>query len=109
MAASSTETEIKYEAAPGTALPSFDELPQVARTEGAPDERLDAEYFDTQDLRLIRASITLRRREGGHDAGCHLKLPAGHHRRREIMRPLGRARTPDPADLASPVRRPTPA
>src|SRR5258708_22925940 len=104
MAASSTETEIKYEAAPGAPLPSFDELPQVARTEGAPDERLDAEYFDTEDLRLIRASITLRRREGGHDAGWHLKLPAGNHSRREIMLPLGRARKHVPAELARLVR-----
>ena len=104
MAASSTETEIKYEAASGAALPSFDELPQVARTEGAPDERLDAEYFDTQDLRLIRASITLRRREGGHDAGWHLKLPEGNHSRREITLPLGRARKRVPAELARLVR-----
>src|SRR5712671_2364703 len=100
MAANSTETEIKYEAAPGAALPSFDELPQVARTEGAPEERLDAEYFDTDDLRLIRAGITLRRRTGGHDAGWHLKLPAGDHSRREIMLPLGRARKHVPAELA---------
>src|SRR5258708_34028799 len=100
MAASSTETEIKYEAAPGAALPSFDELPRVARTEGAPEERLDAEYFDTDDLRLIRAGITLRRRTGGHDAGWHLKLPAGDHSRREIMLPLGRARKHVPAELA---------
>ncbi len=100
MAANSTETEIKYEAAPGAALPSFDELPQVARTEGAPEERLDAEYFDTDDLRLIRAGITLRRRTGGHDAGWHLKLPARDHSRREIMLPLGRARKHVPAELA---------
>src|SRR5258708_19259779 len=104
MAASSTETEIKYEAAPGAALPSFDELPQVARTEGARDGRVGAEYFDTRDLRLIRASITLRRREGGHDAGWHLKLPAGNHSRREIMLPLGRARKRVPAELARLVR-----
>jgi CHAD domain-containing protein len=104
MAANATETEIKYEAAPGATLPSFDELPEVARTEGAPDERLVAEYFDTEDLRLIRAGITLRRREGGHDAGWHLKLPAGNHSRREIMLPLGRARKHVPAELARLVR-----
>jgi CHAD domain-containing protein len=104
MAANSTETEIKYEAASGAAMPSFDGLPQVARTEGAPGEQLDAEYFDTEDLRLIRAGITLRRREGGHDAGWHLKLPAGDHTRREIMLPLGRARKHIPAQLARLVR-----
>jgi len=100
MAANSTETEIKYEAAPDAVLPSFAELPQVARAEAAPDEQLDAEYFDTEDLRLIRAGITLRRREGGHDAGWHLKLPAGNHSRREIMLPPGRARKHVPAGLA---------
>jgi len=104
MAADSTETEIKYEAAPGAVMPSFGELPQVARTEDAADEQLDAEYFDTEDLRLIRAGITLRRREGGHDAGWHLKLPAGDQSRREIMLPLGRARKHVPAELARLVR-----
>src|SRR5215470_1794849 len=104
MTASSTETEIKYEAAAGTELPSFAELPEVARAEEAADEQLDAEYFDTEDLRLIRAGITLRRREGGHDAGWHLKLPAGDQSRREIMLPLGRARKHVPAELARLVR-----
>jgi hypothetical protein len=32
MAVNEQETEIKYEATAGTTLPSFDELPQVART-----------------------------------------------------------------------------
>jgi CHAD domain-containing protein len=104
MAANSTETEIKYESAPGAVMPSFDELPQVARTEEAPGEQLDAEYFDTEDLRLIRAGITLRRREGGHDAGWHLKLPLGDQSRREIMLPLGRVRKHVPAELARLVR-----
>jgi CHAD domain-containing protein len=100
MAANATEIEIKYEAPPGAVMPSFDELPQVARTEDAAGEQLDAEYFDTEDLRLIRAGITLRRREGGHDAGWHLKLPAGDQSRREIMLPLGRASKHVPAELA---------
>jgi inorganic triphosphatase YgiF len=81
MADSEQETEIKYEATAGTTLPSFDELPQVARTREAGDEQLDAEYFDTPDLRLIWAGITLRRRKGGHDAGWYLTLPAGMHTR----------------------------
>ncbi|WP_242418751.1 CYTH domain-containing protein, partial [Frankia sp. CpI1-P] len=36
---------------------------------------LDAVYYDSDDLRLARNQITLRRRTGGHDAGWHLKLP----------------------------------
>lgn len=91
MAADMRETEIKYEATAGTSLPRFENLPQVARTCAAADEQLDAEYFDTEDLRLIQAGITLRRREGGHDAGWHLKLPAGTYSRREIRLPLGKS------------------
>jgi CHAD domain-containing protein len=97
---SSAETEIKYEAAADAVLPSFDGLPQVARAEAAAHEQLDADYFDTDDLRLISAGITLRRRRGGHDAGWHLKLPAGSNTRREIRLPLGRSRQRVPAELA---------
>ena len=104
MAVQARETEIKYEAAAGASLPSFDVLPQVARTRRAATEQLDAEYFDTDDLRLIRAGVTLRRRRGGHDAGWHLKLPAGPHTRREIRLPLGRSRSRVPDELARLVR-----
>jgi len=104
MAANSTEIEIKYEAAAGVTLPSFDELPQVARTKEADEEHLDAEYFDTDDLRLLRVGVTLRRREGGHDAGWHLKLPAGDYSRREISLPLSAGRRRIPEELARLVR-----
>ena len=97
MTVRSTETELKYEAKAGTSLPAFEELPQVAGVRDAPAEHLDADYYDTGDLRLIRAGITLRRRRGGHDAGWHLKLPAGADTRREIRLPLGRGKTvPEP-------------
>jgi CHAD domain-containing protein len=36
---------------------------------------LTAVYHDTEDLKLFRWGVTLRRREGGDDAGWHLKLP----------------------------------
>lgn len=36
---------------------------------------LDAVYHDTSELTLFRWGITLRRREGGHDEGWHMKLP----------------------------------
>src|SRR5262249_25759150 len=100
MAVSSTETEIKYEAPADVALPSFAELAEVARAEEAADEQLDAVYFDTEDLRLIRAGVTLRRRQGGHDAGWHLKIPGGNDARREIAVPLGRTRQRVPEELA---------
>src|SRR5262249_35978999 len=104
MAVDAREIEIKYEATEGTTLPDFGDLPHVTGTSRAPDEQLEAEYFDTADHRLIAAGITLRRRRGGHDAGWHLKLPAGAHTRREIAAPLGRPGQPVPEELASLVR-----
>ena len=91
MAPNANETEAKYDAPASVALPGLDDLPQVAGTSGPDKEQLEAEYYDTGDLRLIRAGITLRRRRGGHDAGWHLKLPVGPDTRREIRLPLGRA------------------
>jgi CHAD domain-containing protein len=88
------ETEQKYEAEAGVALPSLADLPEVAMVSEPEQETLTAEYYDTDDLRLLKAGITLRRREGGSDEGWHLKLPdsakrtagrtAGASRRREI-------------------------
>ena len=88
------ETEQKYEVEGDVALPSFADLPQVATVSEPEQETLTAEYYDTDDLRLLKAGITLRRREGGSDEGWHLKLPdasaetaektAGASRRREI-------------------------
>ena len=88
MATSTDETEIKYELPAGVTLPKLDRLVTVSRVRTAADEDLDAQYFDTEDLRLIRAGVTLRRRVGGHDAGWHLKTPVGPHTRREIHSPL---------------------
>jgi CHAD domain-containing protein len=89
MALNVNETEAKYDAPVGARLPSLDDLPQVAGTSGPAEEQLEAEYYDTDDLRLIRAGITLRRRRGGGDAGWHLKLPLGAGTRREIRLPFG--------------------
>src|SRR5215468_6197125 len=104
MAVDMNETEAKYEAPAGRTLPDLDDLPQVAGTSGPDEEDLEAEYYDTSDLRLIRAGITLRRRRGGDDAGWHLKLPVGTDTRREIRLPLGRAGRPVPGELAELVR-----
>jgi CHAD domain-containing protein len=64
---------------------------------------LDATYYDTSDLRLARAGVTLRRRVGGDDAGWHLKLPLDSDSRREIRRPAGRGVRP-PAELTALTR-----
>ena len=98
------ETERKYEGRPGRAFLGLDGLPRVAATSGPQEQVLRADYYDTDDLRLIRHGITLRRRRGGTDAGWHLKLPLGGGTRREIRRPLGRAGQPVPEELARLVR-----
>jgi CHAD domain-containing protein len=80
MATETRETEQKYEAKAGVGLPSLEgleELPQVATVSEPEAETLIAEYYDTNDLRLLKAGVTLRRREGGADEGWHLKLPEG--------------------------------
>ncbi|TXS57671.1 CYTH domain-containing protein, partial [Streptomyces sp. t39] len=62
---------------------------------------LDAVYYDTEDLRLAAASVTLRRRTGGADAGWHLKLPVEPGVRDEIAAPLSDTL---PAELTALVR-----
>lgn len=99
-----TETETKYDAPAPVTLPLLDDLPQVAATSGPEEVRLEAEYYDTDDLRLIRAGITLRRRRGGGEDGWHLKLPAGPDARREIRRPPGGTGRRVPGELARLVR-----
>ncbi|WP_232665963.1 CYTH and CHAD domain-containing protein [Pseudonocardia sp. TRM90224] len=100
-ARSARETERKYEGTGDQPDPAtlLDLDPS-----GGVDEHLDATYFDTDDLRLLRAGITLRRREGGSDPGWHLKLPAGKDTREEIRLPLTDDRVTPPAELAALVR-----
>lgn len=104
MATEIRETERKYEAPPGTLLPDLDDLPGVAAESGPEEQRLEARYYDTEDLRLIRSGVTLRRRQGGSDPGWHLKLPEGGDSRREIQLPLARATRQVPKELGRLVR-----
>lgn len=97
------ETERKYEAGAGFALPDLTGLAGVATVGGARTDELRAVYFDTARLALAAAKVTLRRRTGGPDAGWHLKLPAGTDRRREVHAPLGDGTEPVPAPLAGRV------
>ncbi len=63
----------------------------IARVDHSPTVQMRAVYHDTEDLRLIRWGVTLRRREGGSDEGWHLKLPvegAGEGVRDEMRLPL---------------------
>ena len=90
------EQETKYEPEPDATAPDWLAVDDVREVREVPSVQLVAVYFDTIDLRLARAGGTLRRREGGPDAGWHVKVPAGRART-EIQRPLGRATTPTKA------------
>ncbi|MFE0425267.1 CHAD domain-containing protein [Streptomyces sp. NPDC058953] len=91
MADTKREIERKYEATPETRLPDLTRVPGVSTVVDQGTTELDAVYYDTQDLRLAAASITLRRRTGGADAGWHLKLPVAPGVRDEITAPLSPA------------------
>jgi inorganic triphosphatase YgiF len=97
------ETERKYEAEPDFAMPDLAVITGVAAASPPDRLRLAAIYFDTGDLRLAAARITLRRRTGGSDAGWHVKLPAGVDTRREVRFPAGRSARAVPARVAAVV------
>jgi CHAD domain-containing protein len=96
------EVETKYDVDEGFAVPDVSGLPDVATVDEPVEHLLEAVYLDTDDLRLLRARVTLRRRTGGSDAGWHLKLPAGTARR-ELHAPLGRAVKNPPKGFLAPV------
>jgi inorganic triphosphatase YgiF len=95
------ETEVKLDVDPGFVVPDLGGL-VAGQTVSEPEVRhLAANYFDTSDLRLAAAPVTLRRRTGGPDEGWHLKLPVGAGTRRELQVPLGDDATNVPPELAS--------
>ncbi|GAB3307413.1 CYTH and CHAD domain-containing protein [Geodermatophilus aquaeductus] len=104
MGSGQLEVERKFEAGPDVVLPDLTVVDGVSSAGDPVTHELDATYFDTPDLRLARARITLRRRTGGTDAGWHLKLPtAVAGSRRELHAPLGTRRTLVPRPVTDPV------
>lgn len=97
------EVELKFDVPEGGLCPCFDGLAAVSRVETLPTQNLEAAYFDTPGHDLAANRVTLRRRTGGHDAGWHLKLPAGDART-EIRVPLGSDDDAVPEDLLDVVR-----
>lgn len=107
------EVEKKYAADDAFSLPSLIDLVRGVGDGRTPDggalvplaegesarQRLTATYFDTDDLRLAAAGLTLRRRMGGDDAGWHLKVPAGSSARSEVRLPPGRSARTVPSAL----------
>lgn len=104
------EIETKLEIDPAAKLPSLNKRRRLAAVgvTGVAEPQsyhLDATYYDTAGLDLLRSKMTLRRRTGGSDAGWHLKLPAVQGARTEVGLPLAAGEPGDiPAELAGLVR-----
>ncbi|MEW1955411.1 CYTH and CHAD domain-containing protein [Terrabacter sp. NPDC080008] len=98
------ETERKYDVDAATVFPNLAEADGVHAVGKPLEHRLEAVYFDTPDLDLVRSGVTLRCRTGGTDAGWHLKLPAGTDTRTELREPLGGEEAAVPESLVLRVR-----
>jgi CHAD domain-containing protein len=90
MAQAHVEIETKYELGEDAEVPALDSLPRVASVADPVAHELEATYFDTSELDLVSAGVTVRRRTGGDDAGWHAKLPT-QQGRFEVHEPLGRS------------------
>lgn len=97
------EIERKFDVGEAFELPDLSGAPGVAEVREPVEHALEAAYYDTADLRLARARVTMRRRTGGPDAGWHVKLPAVAGARRELHSPLGRVTKSPPKAVLEPV------
>ena len=98
------EIESKFAVDEAAAWADLGSLPGVDSVGPPRQEDLLAEYFDTDQLALARAGITLRRRSGGTDAGWHLKVPGGTGRRMEHAVPIAEPAEGPPGALADLVQ-----
>jgi CHAD domain-containing protein len=101
MASVVQEIERKYAVGPGFQLPDLRAVPGVERIGDPTDADLDATYYDTSQLVLVRHRTTLRRRHGGSDEGWHLKQSEGEDRS-ETREPVAGSEVPE--SLADAVR-----
>jgi CHAD domain-containing protein len=70
------EREVKLAAWGGFTVPALDDLGPDVTVEALKTKKLDATYYDTRDLRLARAGVSLRHRLGD-DPAWTVKLPDG--------------------------------
>lgn len=83
------EIERKYDVDESVAIPDVVGVGAIAVAEEPQDAELVAVYYDTETLELSRGRTALRRREGGADAGWHVKVaPLGAEGRTEHHWPL---------------------
>ncbi|WP_165368031.1 CYTH domain-containing protein [Phytoactinopolyspora endophytica] len=87
-------------------VPDLHNVEGVGSVDDLGSVELESAYFDTDDLRLTREGVTLRRRTGD-DEGWHLKLPADLSTpdvRDEVRLPLTTGEDAAPDELAQIVR-----
>jgi CHAD domain-containing protein len=98
VASGTTEREVKLAAWPGFVLPDLDGAVDGFTAEPLPALQLSATYYDTPDLRLTRAGLSLRHRVGDGKDAWTVKLPEGAEGpalvRRELHFPGGPAAVP---------------
>src|SRR5436305_14854147 len=70
------EREVKLAAWGGFAVPPLDDVAPDVSAAPLRTKKLDATYYDTKDLRLARAGVSLRHR-AGDDPPWTVKLPDG--------------------------------
>jgi CHAD domain-containing protein len=70
------EREVKLAAWGGFTVPALDDVAPEITVEALKTKKLDATYYDTRDLRLARAGVSLRHRVGD-DPPWTVKLPEG--------------------------------
>ncbi|HEY5221925.1 MAG TPA: CYTH domain-containing protein [Microbacteriaceae bacterium] len=71
---SQVEIERKYDVATATKVPDLVGAGTIAVVEAVEVIDLDAVYYDTDEFQLAANRVALRRREGGGDAGWHIKI-----------------------------------
>ena len=107
MAEVGIERELKLSVWPGYGLPDLGDLIDGGSVSDRQEQHLDAAYYDTPDLRLLRRGVTLRFRRGEPPGDVWTaRLPSGTPAvrldRREITFPGGASSVP--AALAELVR-----
>ena len=98
-----TEVERKYAVDVEAAVPDLSSLPGAVSVEAPLELEQVSTYYDTTDLRLFSAGISLRHRSGGVDDGWHLKSPTRGPGREEV-RVSESSREHPPAALVDRVR-----
>ncbi|GGE96252.1 CYTH and CHAD domain-containing protein [Mycetocola zhadangensis] len=100
---SQTEIERKYDVDRQVQLPDLTGVAGIASVEVHDPVTLEAVYYDTATCDLARRRVIIRRREGGGDAGWHIKKPAAEGRT-ELHWPVGEDTGVVPDAVLEPVR-----